>query len=80
MLAYIDETLGVLIRYDQEHHGALVKTLETYLDRRCNSQAAAQILFVHINTLHYRLQKISQLTGLDLNNADHCLNLQLALK
>ena len=41
--------------------------------------AAAQRLNVHRNTLNYRMQQIQTLTGLDLNDAQHRLNIAIAL-
>ena len=45
-----------------------------------NLAQAAKDLDVHRNTLVYRLERISELTELDLNDADNRLILHLALK
>jgi PucR family transcriptional regulator, purine catabolism regulatory protein len=52
-----------LLDYDGKHHASLVRTLEVYLRRDRNMAAAARELFVHYNTLRYRLQQISSLLG-----------------
>jgi len=60
---FCEETLRPLLDYDTRHRGSLVRTLETYLRLDRNKAAAARELFVHYNTLRYRLQQISTLTG-----------------
>jgi purine catabolism regulator len=60
---YCEETLEPLLSYDRKHHGSLVRTLEVYLRHERNMAAAARELFAHYNTLRYRLQLISTLTG-----------------
>ena len=60
---YCEETLRPLLEYDHKHRGSLVRTLEVYLRHERNMAAAARELFVHYNTLRYRLQQISALTG-----------------
>ena len=51
-----------------------------YCDCHLNVSAAARKLFLHRNTLIYRLDKIEQLTGLDMRNFKHCILLYIALK
>jgi len=60
---FCDDTLRPLLEYDASHSGSLVRTLETYLRNERNMAAAARQLFVHYNTLRYRLDQISSLTG-----------------
>lgn len=60
---YCEETLEPLLAYDRKHNGSLVRTLEVYLRHERNMAAAARELFAHYNTLRYRLQLISTLTG-----------------
>jgi purine catabolism regulator len=58
----------------------LIRTLNGFFDANGNLAKAASDLDVHRNTLVYRLERISELTGLDLNDADNRLILHLALK
>lgn len=74
------ETLGALIRYDDAHGTGLVHTLEVFFDQNANVSQASRALYVHRNTLNYRLQRIVEITGLDLNSPEVRLALQLALK
>jgi purine catabolism regulator len=72
------ETIGPLLDYDREHNGALVHTLEVFLRCERNRVRASEELFVHYNTLRYRLAQVDALTG-GLTDATSRLNLELAL-
>lgn len=76
---FVNTTLGPLLQHDQGHHAALTQTLEAWMQANGNLVAAAQDLGVHRNTLNYRLQQIKTLTGLDLDDAQHRLNIAVAL-
>jgi len=75
---FIHRWLGSLLDYDAEHDAELVLTLRSYLDYGGNYEATASALTVHRSTLRYRLQRIREITGLDLRDADVRFNLQLA--
>lgn len=77
--AYYLGLLASLQRYDREHHGDLVKTLDAYLRHGGNSTQAADAIYIHRNSMRYRLTRIHALTGLDLDSADDRLALQVAL-
>jgi purine catabolism regulator len=74
-----DETLGTLVHYDQAHKSDLVETLRAFFDANGSPKDAAQRMGVHRNTVLYRLDRISTLTGFDLNDAATRLRLHLAL-
>ena len=77
---YCDDLLGPLVRYDREHDGRLLATLECYLRNDRNVAAAARELSIHYNTLRYRLEKIDLLTGgLDRHGLRR-LSLEVALQ
>ncbi|MFN8062978.1 MAG: helix-turn-helix domain-containing protein [Vicinamibacterales bacterium] len=61
-------------------HEDLVKTLETYLDRAGDAKATAEALILHRASLYYRLQKIEQITGMNLKSGEDRLALHLGLK
>lgn len=77
---YSTQLLGPILQYDREKNDILLQTLRSYLSCNCNNQKAADSLFIHLNTLKYRLQKIQELCGVELNDPEERLNLQLALK
>ncbi len=76
---YYDSLLAPLRRYDVEHHGDLVKTLAAYLRCGGNATRTADALYLHRNSLRYRLARIQALTGLDPNEPDARLALQISI-
>jgi purine catabolism regulator len=74
------QIIGPLVRYDEDHRGSLMQTLNAYFSHHGNISQTAESLFVHRNTLLYRMERIQELTGQDLNNADMRLALHLSLK
>lgn len=76
--AYYNKILGPLIELDSFSEGCLCETLEKYLEHNCNANETAQALYIHRNTMRYRLEKISRLLHCDLGNLDTCTELNLA--
>ncbi|MFO7192263.1 helix-turn-helix domain-containing protein [Thermocrispum sp.] len=72
--------LGALIDYDAKRHSELVETLSQYLECGGAYDRAATALCVHRSTLKYRLQRIREISGLDLTDPDTQFNLQLATR
>jgi DNA-binding PucR family transcriptional regulator len=77
---FVQEWLGGLLDYDRTKHAELVKTLAHYLDCGGNYDLTAQSLQIHRSTLRYRLARIRDITGRDLQNVDNRLNLHLATR
>lgn len=77
---FYEATLGPLVEHDERKQGDLIRTLNGFFAANGNLAKAAQDLAVHRNTLVYRLERIAELTELDLENAENRLILQLALK
>ena len=77
---FVREWLGSLLDYDTRRKAELVHTLTQYLEHGGNYDATAAELSVHKSTLKYRLQRIRDLTGLELNDPDVHFNLQLATR
>jgi carbohydrate diacid regulator len=62
-----------------ESESELIHTLIAFFEENCSVNAAASKLFVHRNTLNYRLEKIRALTGLDPRRFDEAVLLRYAL-
>jgi PucR family transcriptional regulator, purine catabolism regulatory protein len=73
-------TLVALADYDRDQGAELLKTLEAFFDNLGNLARTADALHVHRNTLLYRLQRIGEISGMDLDDAEDRLALWLALK
>lgn len=80
MRRFYAETLGPLVEHDERKQGDLIRTLNGFFEANGNLAKAATDLDVHRNTLVYRLERIAELTGLNLDDADNRLILHLALK
>ena len=73
------EAIEILAQYDIEHAAELLQTLETYLEAPSVGEAA-DLLYIHRNTLTYRLERIEKLIHVDLNAPNQRLNLHVAAK
>ncbi|MFJ8073314.1 PucR family transcriptional regulator [Streptomyces sp. NPDC096176] len=61
-------------------HHELARTAEVFLDCAGQAGRTAASLGIHRQTLYYRLSRVEQLTGLDLDDGEHRLLLHMALK
>ncbi|MDN6733754.1 MAG: helix-turn-helix domain-containing protein, partial [Tetragenococcus koreensis] len=72
--------LHKLIAYDQKNHLNLLQTLASYLANQQNIAATARKLYIHRNTLIYRIERIEDILAIDITEPNIALSLQLALK
>ncbi|QGP93104.1 Purine catabolism regulatory protein [Neomoorella glycerini] len=77
---YWQSILGPLREYDRQHESELLATLKIYFRCDGDQQETARRLFIHPNTLKYRLKKIEEITALNLNKVEAMVNLYLALQ
>ncbi|MDO8210220.1 helix-turn-helix domain-containing protein [Conexibacter sp. CPCC 206217] len=70
--------LGPVLASDARSNGALLATLRAYLDRSCDVRATAAALFVHPNTVKYRIRRIEELCDLSLARPQDLLELTIA--
>ena len=80
LISFYDQTIAPLVRYDEQYQTELVGTLSTYLGHDCNLAATASTLFTHRHTVRYRLDRIAELSGLDIAKTDDREKLSLGLK
>ncbi len=74
------ETVEPLVAYDEQYETELVRTLTTFLDADGNVAGTAQRLFTHRHTIYYRLERVRELSGLDVSSSDGREKLSLGLK
>jgi sugar diacid utilization regulator len=74
------ETVEPLVSYDEQYETDLVRTLETFLEADGNVAGTAQRLFTHRHTIYYRLERVRELSGLDVSSSDGREKLSLGLK
>lgn len=72
--------IGKLREFDLDNSENLVETLRIYLENDKNIGLSAQQMFLHRNTLKYRLNKIEEILLCDLSDSNTCFNLNLAFK
>lgn len=78
--AFINKVIGPLVDYDNEHNSELVETLNLYYRNGGNIQQAARRGYLNPSTLKYRLKRIQEIAGIELDDPDTSLQVQLALK
>ncbi|HLI70949.1 MAG TPA: helix-turn-helix domain-containing protein [Ktedonobacteraceae bacterium] len=80
LLDFYQETLGPLLDADNRSNQALLETLEGFFRCNGNLSETARSMHLHRNSLLYRLGRIEELLGRSLEDAEHRLALQIALK
>ncbi|MBI5303373.1 MAG: GAF domain-containing protein [Chloroflexi bacterium] len=79
LMDFQERHLRALLDYDARHQTQLVSTLTAYLAHSGSLQKTATACHVHLNSLKYRMRRIREITGLDLDDGEVRFNLQLAL-
>lgn len=72
--------LGKVYEHDQLHGTSYIITLENYFLNNLNISETAKAMFLHRNTLIYRIEKVKEILNSDLKNSEELLQIQLALK
>ena len=70
--------LARLINYCRTHNDDLLNTLRIYLQCNRSKPETAKLMYVHQNTIKYRIAQIQQITGLDLNDDQTVMRLNLS--
>lgn len=76
----VEPEVAALLAEDAARGGTLIRTLLAYLDANLSAVAAAELLFVHPNTVHYRLGRITDATGRDPRQAPQLFELVTAVR
>ena len=79
MRQLFEQTLGAVTKHDRENESALLETLEQYFACGCNLRMTAEKMFLHKNSVSYRLHKVEELTGRSMDDIQFRLELQLCL-
>jgi hypothetical protein len=78
--SFRERLLGPLADYDERHHAELLPTLREFLACSGSWNACAATMYVHVNTVRYRIRRIEELTGRDLSSLDDQVDFFLALQ
>lgn len=77
---FLNDTLGSIVEYDKSTNNNYYEFIEQYINNGASIQKIKETLFVHRNTIHYKMKKIKEITGLDLKNIDDLFIIYLCLK
>jgi sugar diacid utilization regulator len=77
---FYSDTVAPVLAYDEQYGTELVRTLETFLDNDSSMAATHKELYTHRHTIRYRLERVKELTGLDVGSTEGRERLGLGLK
>ncbi len=77
---FYNSTLKPLSDYDEKKSTELVRTLEAYFEYNGNLTRMSEQLYTHYNTILYRINRINEITDMNLDDPNDRLNLEIALK
>ncbi|WP_441246817.1 PucR family transcriptional regulator [Kitasatospora sp. McL0602] len=77
--AFHTRLLAPLADHDRENAVSLLGTLGAFLDHDGSWARTAEALHIHVNTVHYRIRRIEELTGRSLAHLEHRVDLRAAL-
>ncbi len=77
---FIESYLGKLIDYEKKNDINLIKSLKALIQNDWNMKEAAKKLYIHYNTMKYRMKKVEEILDVDLSKSEDRFNLNLSLK
>lgn len=77
---YVDDYLGPLLYSEKENKEELLETLSLFFDSGCNVKDTSEKMYMHPNSIRYRIEVIEEIYGIDLNTCKDRVNLAIALK
>lgn len=80
IVEFYRDYLGNLAEYDRKNKTELIRTLHVFLHSGCSWNLTAARLFLHPNTVRYRIGLIEKLCGVDLKQEEDRFNISLALR
>ncbi|EGE60085.1 UNVERIFIED_ORG: purine catabolism regulator [Rhizobium esperanzae] len=78
--SFVQESVGAIAEHDRENGTPYMETLSTYLQEGCRSQACADTMGLHVTTLRYRLSRIQELFGVDVETPEKRFAVELAIR
>ncbi len=77
---FYGEYLAAIDEYDLKNDSCLLETLERFIERGFSYKDTAQVMYVHANTVRYRISVVEKLCRIDLGNSVDLFNLEVAIK
>jgi purine catabolism regulator len=78
--SFVQDSVGTIAEHDREHGTPYLETLSVYLREGCRSQACADAMGLHVTTLRYRLTRIQELFGIDVETPEKRFAVELAIR
>src|SRR5699024_7238235 len=77
---FIPASLQKLLDYRKSNKAALLETLNVFLQCQQNIAKSSQLLYVHYKTVTYRLERIKEITGMNFEDPEEMLSVQVGLR
>lgn len=76
---FVEETLGHLIKYDQENHTDYLDILTAYFENECSIINTARSLYCHKNTITYKINKIKDILGYEILDNENRMKIMISI-
>lgn len=80
LVMFFTKTLGPLYSFDKKNNSKLITTLECLIKNQLNIAETARELYIHRNSLLYRIEKIQGILASDFKDPDEILKIQIAIR
>lgn len=80
LVEFYNDTLKLLVEYDKKKNTEFIPTLEAYFKTGGNIKNMAKLLYVHYNTVSYRIQRIQEMVNIDLKSPENRFDIEIGLK
>lgn len=78
--SYVDETIGTVLKYDEINNSNLLEVLKIYLKNNRSIKETANKLFIHRNTVNYKIGKVNKILNINLADNEASTRVLVALK
>jgi DNA-binding PucR family transcriptional regulator len=80
MKDYVKSVVGSVLEYDEQNGSDYFEFIKMYLQNGASVQQAANHMYVHRNTIHYKIGKIKEIAGINLTDMEDLLKVAMCLK
>ena len=77
---YLDNKVVALINYDQVHHSDLLNTVYNYLKYEKSVKTVASKLYIHRNTVNYRIKQVKDIFKIDFDNFNALIKIYISIE
>lgn len=77
---FYQHIVGDLVKYDEDNQSELMETLENFANHQFDLKQTSEAIFLHRNTLRYRIKKIEEILDIKLDDMNNRLNIIAAFK